>query len=301
MRRMREWSWSYLLLAVPVLAVGFGVRYFVHQQHGTAARSTSSVSSGQTVVDSDSFSETLDDPEREQQPRRANSAKGAGDASASAATSCRSVEYRGFGPEYTHITPKEWTRTLTLFGGVKRDLLAWLERKRGDLPKETYGLLRKQMEGVQLQRPPSAAEPDLAWRGIGVTGMNAKNQAWVRLGGGFTRFIRFEPQRARFELARLVAQTWAPCELQKLGNAPGPWQPLLSCLKIDEQKGCGTGSYSESGWAVSTAIASVVSDPGCRIPAFEDQASMACVQNFPIASAATAEHRDLNEWQEARR
>jgi hypothetical protein len=87
------------------------------------------------------------------------------------------------------------------------------------------------------------------------------------------------PQRSRFEIARLVAQSWAPCELERIG-ATQPWGALLQCLNVDSGS-CGVGSYSESGWAVSTAVAAFVAPPGCEVPALAGGAHE-CVRRIPV-------------------
>jgi hypothetical protein len=100
----------------------------------------------------------------------------------------------------------------------------------------------------------------------------------IRVGGGFLQLVKKDPKRAKFELARLISQTWSPCELKKmkLGNI---WKSTLDCLNLKELDfGCSEGSYSESGWAVSTAVALTVANPGCSIPAFNGADIAKCLK-----------------------
>ena len=102
----------------------------------------------------------------------------------------------------------------------------------------------------------------------------------IRVGGGFFKLVTKNPARARFELARLLAQTWSPCEMHKLGGQ-APWKGFLSCMQMSAQadpaKDCGPSSFSETGWAVSSALAAVASPPGCRIPAFDQKPVSRCL------------------------
>ena len=73
-----------------------------------------------------------------------------------------------------------------------------------------------------------------------------------------------------------------------------PWTGFLKCMKIEEGTSCPVNSYSEGGWAVSTALAFAVQPPGCKLAAFEDSSGAACIavlkgSDRALASEAQAE------------
>jgi len=78
--------------------------------------------------------------------------------------------------------------------------------------------------------------------------------------------VKADRARATFEMARVLAQRWAPCALSQQGGS-ALWSSLEGCLQTEEdpQLSCVPGGYSESGWMISTAVAARVADPGCRI------------------------------------
>jgi hypothetical protein len=208
---------------------------------------------------------------------------------------CSSVEYPGKG-KFAPGDRGVLSRALT---GAKEDLIAWVERHRIKFPTSTYETLMGQIRSLRLGEPSVAEDPDLAVRGIGVWTRDSKGPV-VRLGPGFLILMKKDPERARFELIRLAAQGWAPCELTRLG-APGPWSAYLRCMGIQEsEKGCGIGDYSEAGWAVSSAVASVLVKPGrlgCTLPAFSDSSHAECPRNFllplSLSSGEKIPHREL--------
>src|SRR5690606_26170291 len=148
---------------------------------------------------------------------------------------------------------------------------------RANIGEKAAGLMEERVRGLRLQRPPAAEEPDLSWRGIASLTEDSLGYM-VRVGGGFIKLAQKDPPRARFELARLLAQSWAPCELTKNGvDGAAIWAPLLKCLGVEEKAGCAAGSYSEAGWAISTTLAAVVANPGCTVPAFAEAERAKCV------------------------
>ncbi|MCM2324576.1 MAG: hypothetical protein NDJ90_15055, partial [Oligoflexia bacterium] len=96
-----------------------------------------------------------------------------------------------------------------------------------------------------------------------------------------------QPARGKFELARLVAQTWSPCELQKL-QAAQAWDPVLECLEVRESGACNVGTYSEAGWAVSSVVAATIAPPGCTLPALTRTDVVACLKKAPFAASASS-------------
>jgi hypothetical protein len=202
-----------------------------------------------------------------------------------AGSECPAIEYRGAGPQATKVTKGEWTAVMEQFHGAKHALLGALEKRRKDLPPATSKALEAQVRSLKIQRPPAPDEPDLSWRGIGVYTQNSEGEPIVKLGGGFVRLVTRHPARARFEMARLVAQSLAPCELKRLGAHEATWDPLLKCLNVNDKQGCGQGSYSEAGWAVSTTLAAAVAPPGCQIGAFRAPEALQCMKRVPLSTA----------------
>lgn len=316
MRRMRDYSIGhYVAVAVPVLAAILGINHWVRHRHagssgkevaaikpsqfkqddakasrGVASNSAHHSSSASSASNDEADDRDDDADDREDIGRQAASdhkpsvtLAGAVNDALSAGTDCGQLEYRGDGPTSTKVTKGEWITVMDQFHAAKHDLLAWLEKRRHDLPEATALAMERQIRTLKIQRPPVSDEPDLAWRGIGVHTQNAEGEPIVKLGGGFVRLATKHPARARFEMARLVAQGWAPCELQRVSNTDATWSPLLKCLGVTELQSCGQGTYSEGGWAVSTTLAAAVSPPGCQIPAFKSPDGAKCLGNIPFA------------------
>ncbi len=226
----------------------------------------------------------------------------AGKKEAEVANKCASIEYRGDGPEHTKITKDEWGKVMTAFHGAKGELLTWLRKHKRELPDRTAKLMEKQVRELRIQRPPAVEEPDLTWRGIGVWTQDVAGAPMLRVGSGFVKLVNKQAARGKFEMTRLVAQAWAPCELQRV-DAGAPWDPLLKCLNINEERACAAGTYSEGGWAVSSAIATKLANPGCAVPAFADASMAACLKKFPLPLSLADNGVPVNgtAWKEARR
>jgi len=209
---------------------------------------------------------------------------------------CQNVEYRG--PEDGKITNDQWKKTMVQFHSAKKDLLGWLEEHKGMMPKEVFDHMEAEVRELRLQRPPTPDFPDLAFRGIGLWTRPAGERPIIKLGPGFGKLVEKQPARARFELSRLIAQTWAPCELQRSPvalhvPAGGTWGEMLSCLSVKDENACQPGSFSEAGWAVSSAIASIASPPGCTVPGFAEGAGSGCLDSLRASSrhpASVKEH-----------
>jgi hypothetical protein len=202
---------------------------------------------------------------------------------------CSRVELKGSAPGASAVTREDWSKVIAVFHDAKEDLAAWLGNGGGSVPRAERARMIARMSSVKIQRPPAAEEPDLSWRGIGVLGELNKDEPLVRVGTGFVRLVNEDRARAKFEVARLLAQTWAPCELAKAKLEAQVWSPLLKCLKVTEDS-CADQSYSEAGWAISTSIASAVAPLACAIPAFADPQVASCAKGWLTADAGTASH-----------
>lgn len=199
---------------------------------------------------------------------------------------CVGLEYRGDGFQRSQLTQKDWMKIVELFRESKQQLIAWAQKHRKEFPDRNVEGLEATLRDLKIIRPPSIEEPDLSWRGIGVWTRDDSGSAALRLGGGFIKLLKKAPKRAAFEMTRLVAQTWSPCELQR-SSVNTPWQPLLRCLDLSEDEGCAAGSYSESGWAVSSTIAASVTPPGCRLPMYSNPKYVGCLKRIPLPMSLT--------------
>jgi hypothetical protein len=200
---------------------------------------------------------------------------------------CRSSEFPGLGTEFSKITPKAWARVLDEYHEAKAITLAWIaeERMSGNLEIELAEWMDSQTRDIRIQRPPTAEEPDLSWRGVVAMSEDVKGDPLIRVGGGFLTLMDKDPRRARFELVRTISQTWSGCRLAQ-AKLKAPWKDYLSCMGVPASS-CKAGSLGEDSWAVSTRVATQIASPGCRIPAFEEASASKCYSRFP-ASVVTA-------------
>jgi hypothetical protein len=306
MRRTRDNNWQFFLFLLPAIAAGFGIHYMMKKNKTVTVATTapSALEEKTTGKFSHKLSDKIaqmtedrDTPEedlKEEKNARAPASVGEGSVKTPVAPAklpaesgdkvCTSFELRGDGMSETHVSNEEWTQVMTLFHQSKADLQSWLVSHNTELPGGLVKWMSEQVDNAKLQRPPLAEEPDLNWRGIGVVahlGDTAENAGpLLRVGGGFVKMAVTEPQRAHFELTRLLAQSWSPCDMPT--GARTAWQPLLKCMGLkeqewDTQKACTTGSHSEAGWAVASAVAAKASPPGCVLPAFQNAAAFQCV------------------------
>ena len=103
----------------------------------------------------------------------------------------------------------------------------------------------------------------------------------VLLGGGYLGLLKHSPDRAGFELTRAVAQVWSPCALRSaLGK--GLWGKSIRCLTPQEPETCDVGTFSMQGWWISTALATLISPPGCEVPAFKGKSVKASLAKFEV-------------------
>ncbi len=213
---------------------------------------------------------------------------------------CEQKELAGDGPERTVVSPGDWAKVMRLFDDSKARLLSWLKKKEKSLPKDLVHSMAERVRSLKIQRPPAPEEPELNWRGIGILTRDVHGEPLVRMGSGFMKLILANEERGRFELTRLIAQAWAPCELRNPHSARGlasppilAWGAVLECLGVHDLNACEEGSYSEEGWASATALAAAVANPGCTIPAFQFVDSVSCLSRF-------GESKPVG-WKEARR
>jgi hypothetical protein len=352
---MRGFEWYYLLFAVPVVALGFGVKYFVsknssgfgrqdfaaltksleikpeqrktapaethesearpkiqahqakeHEEKGenfeTALKKVmpAPVAHGEREASSGSAHESS--PAGHQAEPKAKLEVAASSAAVPAATdsSCVAVEFLGEGPAVA-VSAQDWDRVLGQYAEVKKNLLDWLQHNKKSFSDKAVAFMEKQILNLKLEKASSAREPDLAWRGIGVLEHENKDTV-IRLGSGFAKLANQQPARAKFELARLLAQSIAPCEARRSGDSE-VWGSLLKCLQVTEVRACSPGSYSEGGWAVSSTLAAIISPPGCVLPAFKSPEAAGCLKQFPAQAVAVAPGTSINgtEWKESRR
>lgn len=303
---MRKRPWLWILALIPLVAIGFGVQYWLRMQRTAGPPSDPALTrAGGTMAPRDEQSadshgapapskpaakaedireETSEDIEREERAARAQAA-GLPDGLLTPKSTndgvCHSLEYRGEGLSGTKVTDAEWSKAQAQFTAGREALLAWLQKRRKEIPDKAVFVMENQLKAVQLEKPPVREEPDLSWRGIGVFTYDSKGAPRLRLGGGFLKLVTKEPKRAQFELTRLLAQVWAPCELQRLDPSE-VWSPLLDCMKVSRESACAPGSSAEEGWAVSSALAAILHSPGCNLPGLSHPDVVACLEKLPL-------------------
>jgi hypothetical protein len=295
MRRTRDNNWHLFLFLLPAIAAGFGIHYLVKKNKTTTvATTTTDKALGYRTLASDSASHDVATQIRhgvdrinkdQNEPEKDLAEDSTTDRTpAKFDDSCTSFELRGDGMAETHVSNEEWAKVMDLFHDSKAGLQTWLTAHKAEFPGGLVKWMSAQVEGAKLQRPPLAEEPDLNWRGIGViahSSTDADSVPLLRVGGGFIKLAVTDSKRASFELTRLLAEAWNPCDMPT--GARGTWQPLLKCMGTKEQdwdykKSCALGSQTEAGWAVATAVAVSVSPPGCMVPAFRTASVSQCVK-----------------------
>lgn len=201
---------------------------------------------------------------------------------------CQAFEVRGAGfneSQGSHFSSEDWKKIMDLFHETKDLLRTWLKGTKKELFADSLAQwMTQQLDALVIMRPPSVEEPDLNWRGIGVLAHHDPAHPTIRVSSAFVKTALAHPSRGRFEIARLVAQVWAPCEFARANLTP-PWDPILMCLGVPLTLGCASGTYSEAGWAVSTALAAMTSPPGCKIPAFDGPSYEKCLNLYSSLSA----------------
>ena len=179
------------------------------------------------------------------------------------AKACAPLEIPGRGPASVQVGKAEWDEFMKMYRGVKEQYAAWLGLRVTEENHGSLGWMIESIGGLKVQRPPTVSEPDLAWRGIAVLSHEPSGEPMIRVGDGFLAFMKHEPKRAKFELARAMAQVWAPCAVSSAHKSVN-WKEL-GVAKV-EKENCEAPGVSDAAWAVSSAVAVQVADPGCSVP-----------------------------------
>ncbi len=205
---------------------------------------------------------------------------------------CGSPEFPGQHSENLRITQDQWSDANLLFSRTKKDLLSWLIENHSRFSQDSTSLMEHRLHVLRLEKPQLTSEPDLAWRGIGIATQD-QNGGVIRVAPGFIELMQRQPERARFEMVRLMAQDWSPCMLARDTRDPA-WEPFLACMGMEKSSdGCGKNQYSEAAWAVSSALATVISRPGCTLPAFADRGGQHCVVKYVLPPSGQTSVRGL--------
>ena len=159
---------------------------------------------------------------------------------------CQNIELPGDGFQRTQISREDWNKVIGQFNQAKKILKNWLTRIQSSLPEKTVSFMSAQLDAIKMVQPPTTDEPDLSWRGIGVWSKNDQEEPSIKLGSGFVKWVIKQPKRTLFEMTRLLAQTWAPCEMQSV-DAGSMWDSFLSCLDVVEEQACGAGYTRKEG------------------------------------------------------
>jgi len=205
---------------------------------------------------------------------------------------CSAIEYAGSGPDSLRVDSSVWNRFMADYHRAKDDLVDWLHRNAESFPKAQMARMELEIRETRVMRPQAQVEPDLAWRGIAAwtrprAGTIVENErpALIHVSDGFLKLYQKDRARARFEITRVLAQAWAPCEMG--AGKFAAWDGLMQCLGVSaEQMGCTAGKVSEGAWAASTVVAALVSPPSCEIPAFQGDKYQACLGSFKRSESA---------------
>ncbi len=261
MRRRRKSIWNYGWVSIPVLLVVVGIFYFLEKEfperhfktekeRTTASDEAALSAQNEEIFKKGTLEEIKLDPGE-----------------------CSSVEYPGGHPAEVVTNVNQWKDFMQTYRSVKIGLMDWLTAFGKLHPELNTKELSQTIEDLRVRRPPTVIEPDLVWRGIGVLTQDGDG-ALVRIGGGFLNLHKHDKIRAKFEIARLVAQAWDPC---KWKDGYTKWKPVLECLGVHKDWNCKSEGFSEGAWALSTAIAAWVSPPKCKIHAFKSDVLSACL------------------------
>jgi len=210
---------------------------------------------------------------------------------------CEAVEMGGGGASRISIGKRDWKVVIERFHEAKKRLLKWLSDHRRQFPSQLAHQMEARVRDLKIIKPPTTEELDLNWRGIGVFGRDDSKGLVVRLGPGLVQLIVANPQRGLFEVTRLVAQAWAPCELKTLGFE-GVWDPLMKCLGIPEQDTCANLTYSDGGWAMSTTLGVALAPPGCKIPGLAEESQAKCIQQIPLPLTMQEQKVSESVWRQ---
>ena len=207
---------------------------------------------------------------------------------------CAPVEEPGRPASDIKLAQKSWMPLVEDFRLSKRKVVEWVKKHPEQFPVEKLAEISERVLDLQIQRPPTEDELDLAWRGMVVLSRLPDGKQLLRVGGGFLSLYARDPARARFELARAVALTLSPCELGKVDLA-NAWDKPLSCSKGFSKESCEVGSYSNASWLVASAVAVEAQPPGCRIRAVEKSGILDCLKTDSTAFVQKEEEKAPEE------
>jgi len=194
---------------------------------------------------------------------------------------CVPLEFKGNGKV---MSQEDWEGVELMFADVKQSLLGWLKHIRGRFRSYVGDALEDQMRLLKIEPANSKQDADLLWRGIVIWKRNFGDHPVIMVGSGFAKLMQIYPDRAQFELARVAAQSWAPCELQKL-NIKNIWVPLLECLEVRNPAACRKSEGMARGWAFSSIIAQTVVTPGCIVPRLKKNSIKNCINGLALPVA----------------
>ncbi|MBY0471366.1 hypothetical protein K2X30_09380 [bacterium] len=214
--------------------------------------------------------------------------------------SCAFTEIRGTNPGKVNIRKLEWERVNQMFESTRTTLGNWLQSHQTQIPAKTFEEMKADLAKMKIHRPPSQVEPDLSWRGITVLSYLKDGTPTVRMGDGFVKMVHQQPQRAQFEMARVMAQVWSPCKMKKTDGG-ATFKPMLQCLAMSSDTSCKNEEFSEEGWATSTVIAEKLFQPGCKVPALAARETEACLKELPLLKSTKVTQGLKPLWQEAGR
>jgi hypothetical protein len=198
---------------------------------------------------------------------------------------CVPIEYRATLVDNITMERQDWEQILHMVDSVKKELMAWITNNEKTLKTDTAQLLKERFWRLHILKASASHHPDLNWRGVGVLDGTTTSDPTLWLGGGLLDLVKKNPQRARFELARILAQLISPCQAPALETY---WDDYLKCAEPTIERSCAYAGISETGWATSTALAAVVSPPDCALPAFRDGKALKCLQLLSPPAAKIA-------------
>lgn len=169
-------------------------------------------------------------------------------------------------------------KIIQMFEDSQARLLLWLKRNENQFSHSDQMRMKKRVEEARLNWASQEHLPDLMWREIVIWNeSHSEDQVEVTVSPRFEKLIRLQPRRAQFEMTRALAQSWAPCQMHP-DQPVTIWTEYLNCMGMIDSGSCHFTSYSEAGWAISSALASVVAGPGCVLPAFTTGMRLSCLK-----------------------
>jgi hypothetical protein len=209
---------------------------------------------------------------------------------------CLPYERAGRGGKEAIPTEAEWKSFMKIYHESKRAMLGWLNQQT-QISAETRLMIRRKIEEVRAERPPTATDPLLSYRGVLspiriLHGDPLRPVDFLQVGDGFLELVRLDPVRAKFEVTRSLAQLVSPCAMTQAGwltEADQLWSRALQCGRVGFL-GCEDPLANQNTtWVASTLLARTLVDPGCHVKALESV--RACLSsNRSVASV----HEEVN-------